>query len=795
MTLQNNQDGENVPPVNNFHKTLLSVKADEVHKPQTEKPQRTALLPIQPANNEPPATSLSTTSAPSLAMPQSSLLPPLSPLEHNQLSIIAEDDEPSERAHLSNSVHDAKVMGPPISLPECPALPCPADFENSTGNETQEQSSAVSDADTFHSIPLTSLDSKLQDETISQVFDTEKMVVDIDPDPTEEEGQQVDDVDDHMTSSSQQLSEKPLPPTFPTLPDPVPLRKSIRIRDPSMNTNMLGVATPGAATAKRTSWLSKAREAKALEGTVKKTNIPSIPPMPPLHMTLASAFLPQGKKRKSGEMLDGTRPTEQEDERIQKIAKLSEVEIAPRRSKENASVQVALKRETAAQRDEFRDANTSQGGVLDMLKKTVEGLGARTNKTMGRSLGGNAASILAEAKAAAEARLAARDRKKEESTSVMNDTAAPAKLIVSKDKDVDMAPSTSAATPHGGRLSVSDLFPREGRVKEKHRSPEKVFQKPILPLILAKEADSNQQRTSTTPPHSPPAQPATLVFTKPVPVFVPPVPALSKPASPIIQEASFRPPSPKYFVPSSIVSGLVSHLESSPKGKASITAQSSLQSLHSETIFDNDNGPAWMPGTQDTEYTTPYGSQSQQAQICDEDDSWPVDEKLAAGVQWTYGASKEDSMTWSTLPSQSQRGDTGPVTVREDEDAVSHHNPTYPDVEMENEKDLISRDTELEEIVLGCKSTVSLVQVSSVIMVNDVLSSNHVTQQPDSTQSQTQFSLASSGSSQSQVGFLGQASKFLSNALGTGKRKPEVKKVLQMAAVAAKKVRFFSPHC
>lgn len=63
--------------------------------------------------------------------------------------------------------------------------------------------------------------------------------------------------------------------------------------------------------------------------------------------------------------------------------------------------------------------------------------------------------------------------------------------------------------------------------------------------------------------------------------------------------------------------------------------------------------------------------------------------------------------------------------------------------------------------------------------------------------------MASSESSQSQVGFLGQASKLLSSALGTSKKKqPEVKKVLQMAAVAAKKVRplvfflslNFTPH-
>jgi len=48
----------------------------------------------------------------------------------------------------------------------------------------------------------------------------------------------------------------------------------------------------------------------------------------------------------------------------------------------------------------------------------------------------------------------------------------------------------------------------------------------------------------------------------------------------------------------------------------------------------------------------------------------------------------------------------------------------------------------------------------------------------------------SSVSSESQIGFFGQAPKFSSSALGTSnKGKPEVKKVMQMAAFAAKKVR------
>lgn len=65
--------------------------------------------------------------------------------------------------------------------------------------------------------------------------------------------------------------------------------------------------------------------------------------------------------------------------------------------------------------------------------------------------------------------------------------------------------------------------------------------------------------------------------------------------------------------------------------------------------------------------------------------------------------------------------------------------------------------------------------------------------QPTVPRSQSQASISSSASSQSQAGFFGQASKLLTSALGSSKKgKPEVKKVLQMAAVAAKKVIFMT---
>jgi hypothetical protein len=134
----------------------------------------------------------------------------------------------------------------------------------------------------------------------------------------------------------------------------------------------------------------------------------------------------------------------------------------------------------------------------------------------------------------------------------------------------------------------------------------------------------------------------------------------------------------------------------SPSGKslpAPLTAQSTIESVHTETIFDPDDTPARLPSTQDTECSTVFESQSQpQVQICDEDDSWLADDKLAAGVQWTYGVSKEDSMTWNALPSQSQRADTGPVTrtslITEEGVGSNHHGL---DADAHNDEDLIPR--------------------------------------------------------------------------------------------------------
>ena len=789
--------------VNSFQKALLNVKADADRGRSPIKfdesddiieNRRPALRTIQAQGHHAGTVVESTgiTLQPPSSVPSLEL--PVVAKEHNDLSVIAEDEEPFERAQPSTSAREAELFD---SFPQPP----PMLVENATSFHQESKLVSVSDmdADIFRSVPLDSPsehdlsrnnDPHVQITGSSMVVDSDTGQIPRRRIPSDRGEHPTDNaLEDNASTIVLKSVDKLQSSLFPTLPEPMPLRKSIRLRDPSMTTTMLSAATPGAAGGKRTSWLAKAREVKALEGNSRKMNAHVIPMQPALNsMTTANVGLTQGTKRKSEEMLAENNLVYQEGERVLKIPKLIEGTSAPRISEQKLFSSPVLNNQETSEpsketRTETHDSNIFEEGVLDILKKTVQGLGVR-GKTMGKSLGGDAATALAEAKAAAEARLAERDRR-EETTHAVGQV-----------PPID--PTIPRHSPEN-RVSISDLFPRDGRVKEKHKAPEKVFHKATpQPTVTPKDTEAIRLSTSTTPPNSPPPTAKFFgpVFTKLAPVFVPPIQVASK-LIPTPVEV-FEPALPLHNVPSMIGTKLPS-----PSGKSlptPLTAQSTMESVDSEKVFDRDDSPAWMPSTQDTEYTGEFGSQSQpQAQICDEDDSWPVDDKLAAGVQWTYGVSKEDSMTWSTLPSHSQRADSGPLTTRsviEEEDAERGHDVTEEcDVEMDNEGDLIPRDEELEEIVLGSQSTVNLVKVG-VLPTILIITLNLIAQQPDLTTSRSQSSMAASESSQSHTGFFGHASKFLSSALGTSKKKPEVKKVLQMAAVAAKKVsRVISSLC
>ncbi|PPQ63783.1 hypothetical protein CVT24_004325 [Panaeolus cyanescens] len=662
-------------------------------------------------------------------------------LDHNDLSVIAEDDETGDRSQILPQKTEGNPFSQAISFTvsqttketekaEKSLLAAAMDVDK-PGHSQQPVPAVTQPSEDTAQEPCSPKASQTIDNELNTYEETQLLVMD----DAQEDTMQVDSKTSEKTSTY-----------FPFLPDPAPLRKSIKI----------GAATPGAAVGgKRTSWLKKGRDLKALEMTTQKPVSAST--------TFAAPQLPpnQGTKRKSNDAYPSTQSISATDDehRHSKVAKTS-------KGGSPSGIQDDTKRvsqdpDTRTPDDDQMDVEEEvpramPEAVLDRLKKTVEDLGTRSSKsTMAKSLGGDAANALAEARAAAEARVAERDRIEEEHTMALQ---RPFSVLDS----ADLQPKVSGKTNQ-----ALDLFPTEGRMKDKGKAPERPFQfTPKDPVLLADKEDPKRSSTSTTPPNSPPqpkpvpfqplTQPLVSVF-KPTPVFVPPVPVplpAVEPAASAFSERLVSKPSPIFSAPSNPFAAALNSFAEKYTAPP-LASQSTLESVQSDRIFDDDTVPTWLPTTQDTEYT-----QSQpQTQICDEDDSWPVDEKLAAGVQWTFGG-KEDSLTWSTLPSQSQRGDTGTSSLKVKPAGI----PGAYDAAME-EEGLMSRDHELEEIVLG---------------------SSKATFNSEPLRSQSQMSFASSESSQSQVGFFGQATKLLSNALGT-KKKPEVKKVLQKAAEAAKK--------
>ncbi|KAJ6509524.1 hypothetical protein C8R47DRAFT_1004774 [Mycena vitilis] len=571
-------------------------------------------------------------------------------------------------------------------------------------------------------------------------------------------------------TSPKGLAHKASVPSFPSLPAPLPFRKSIRVpSDPSAAHNNLGAATPGGALAgKRTSWLMRAREVKALEITVKK-------PIP------APSIVPgasSSNKRKSGDMFGGSGATGLEDEeRKPKVAKTVEGDEAPTKPKTPDSPK--LKPEQDVEEPSVQP-HEEQEGLLVQLKRTVDGLGSRFGKSMGKSLGGAAAAnALAEARAAAEARIAERHHKEEEATMALG---APAPAPPPSSTEVEPMPVFHSSH---NRLSLSELVTSsENKGKGKEVDNVQVAASTTLPPapeeVMHAQKDNGTSDASSPSPVFHVAPAPAPVFNKPPPVFVPPAPT-SQAAS------TFKMPVTTAFSkPASMALGLAPRIPSPKQATAvPLSAQSTLDSIRSDGLFDSqDDVPAWMPSTQDTEYTSGFGSQSQcsppeQHMDDDTDDSWPPEEKLRVG--WFGANSKEDSMTWSTLPTESQRRDTGPA-LQDAMDASQTNDRAFQqtipgsfhmDVD-DAEYDDDEREAVFDQSVLGemeidpTKSTVTLVE-------------------PRSQSQMSQMSTASSASSQTHGGFLGQASKLMNSVLGTSKKgKPEVKS-LQLAAVAAKK--------
>lgn len=225
------------------------------------------------------------------------------------------------------------------------------------------------------------------------------------------------------------------------------------------------------------------------------------------------------------------------------------------------------------------------------------------------------------------------------------------------------------------------------------------------------------------PPHSPPATqnlsfvlPSGPVFNK-QPVFVPPAP----PAT------SVKPPSTAFSAPAVSTLGVPARLPSpsSHRPPPAISAQSTVASLFSDHVFDSQpNAPSWAPNTQDTGYTSEFTSHQDgtHKDDLDEDDSWPMTEEKLANTNsaWpAFGFAKEDSMTWSTLPTESQRDTRSTQNITGgagDSDKAGDLARDEMDTEIDDDM-MIGEDelgeSDLEDIIAAGQSTVSLVKVAT----------------------------------------------------------------------------------
>lgn len=523
-------------------------------------------------------------------------------------------------------------------------------------------------------------------------------------------------------SSPRALAHKSGTAGFPMLPAPSPLRRSMRVAQEALT----GFALPTPAPApvplgKRTSWLMKAREAKAMEGTS------SLPGTSAAVVSTAFPRVSTAVKRKSGEMLGALPPgpDRDKDQRKPKVAKSTEVGIVPLISetektdqRDFPSVQgkpIALSPIVTAMPVDHLEShamdvdgqiahlNSAEEGFIDLFKRTVEGLGARAGKSMGKSLGGAAAAALAEARAAAEAKVAERNKVNSESSDseVLRDDGVP------EQEPLDDLFSYFPAPPAEGaerRLSLSDLAPDTVQPNVPELSA-----KTAQAMDLGTRINSCDESISTTPPDSPPlkgnsgfVKPVGPVFNKPPPppVFMPPA---SKQSSIVSghKESSFNFPSGQFTLPVAVPLGISAQLNSPSGGLPSLvqgTSRMSVQPSQSNTspdpIFDNHDGVPWVPSTQGTPYTSdsqPRGAPATAVDDDDDDDSWPLEEKLAAAESgWRpfdfSNVDKED--TWSSLPTESQ-GPTRSLATEKNGDRVTLSNDTETNNEGEREQETV----------------------------------------------------------------------------------------------------------
>ena len=455
------------------------------------------------------------------------------------------------------------------------------------------------------------------------------------------------------------VARNPSLPHFPSLAAPSPLRKSTwNLRESSLEPNQT-TTTPATGLTGHTSWLSKVREAKAMEVTNKRASVAS-----------ASLGTHAGSmKRKSGEMPGKLAHGEEHEERKSKVPKTSSSDVTETVHLESQPATTPIPQSEAfnVHRPKSTDGAPhsqadSEADLMAPMRKAIESLRART----GKSLAGNLAETNTQERFGPDPEVAASKADAPPQPNLFHPASTPDTLAtirpITPPKPVQqVAESTILAVSHdaGKRLSLSDLVPR-------HEQSNAV-----------KRTSTNETSVSTTPPDSPPATkkptffaPSGPVFNKPPPVFVPPPTTVPKSPPPAGFDApkghSLEPPGFALGAPFGL--GLHPKLSKSPP-LALFSGQSTQSSSFSDNVFESQsNVPAWVPESQNTQATSqeslPVPEKRENPADLDDDDSWRLEDKFAATNQmWTPFAgvtAVEDSMTWSTVPSQSQMGGKSP---------------------------------------------------------------------------------------------------------------------------------------
>ncbi|KAF8274081.1 hypothetical protein EI94DRAFT_1714691 [Lactarius quietus] len=522
------------------------------------------------------------------------------------------------------------------------------------------------------------------------------------------------------------IPRNPSLPHFPSLAAPSPLRKSTwNPRESSLEP--VQATTPGTGLTGHTSWLAKVREAKAMEVTNKRASVVSA------SFTAHSG----GVKRKSGEMPGRLAHGDEDEERKLKIPKTSSPDVTeavhlesrPATTPTLQSQAVDVHRPKSVDGVPSMQAD-SEADLMAPMRKAIESLRART----GKSVAGN----LVE-------------------PNTLERLGLDPEVAVSSKADIPLRPNPLHP------ISTQDTPATETIIRATTPQPAQQVAEPNF-VAASKESGKRLSLSDLVPKHeqsnatnSPPATkkptffvPGGPVFNKPPPVFVPP-PA-SVPKSP--PSAGSDAPKGHSLEPPGFALGAPFGLGLHP---TKLSKSPPLSSSLSDNVFESqDNVPAWVPDTQDTQVTSqeslPVLEKREHPADLDDDDSWRLEDKFAATNQmWTPFAgvtAVEDSMT--------QMGGKSP---RQD--------PTEGGIARQCELD---EDMDVDDDIKS-----------------DTMDASKPTTNHDAAKSQLSMA-SSSGESSQPVGFFGHATKLVTSMLGVSKKmKTEPPKSIQLAAAAAKK--------